>query len=170
MDSVSLDDDGDEEEDDDEEEEDDGGEDEMSGGGPAGDIPNDEAGGKGDGTGAAAGQNTKNTGAKGSGELNQQIPIRFRSFASGGNVDEYTITIHPQIADPTEAKIALYTVGDDQKGDANIKRAIKNDGTIIEIKGGVIGPITLTPNTAAILKITLSQSMRVAMEVIAYEA
>lgn len=135
---------------------------------------NDAPGGQGNGGGD--GKRTGNTdstkGEKGGVQSKPSIPIRFRTFATNPDAGVYSLMVSKE--DSTRASsiyLAVSTVGDDQKAPAEIKSVRLIDGKSISIAGlGLFGPVSLPSQRALQLEVVLSEPLRVAMEVTAYEA
>ena len=98
------------------------------------------------------------------------IPIRFRTYAQDSATGVYSVTVLPEKSTDVDGMLVVSTVGDDQKALAEIKSAqFVNGGDISVPKTGVLGPIKFKDGEALKLEIVLSEPLRVAMEVSAYE-
>jgi len=99
------------------------------------------------------------------------IPIRYRTYAQDSGTGVYSATVLPEETAEANAMLVVSIVGDDQKALAEIKSARFTTGGDIPIsKTGVLGPIKFKKGEALKLEIILSEPLRVAMEVSAYEA
>lgn len=81
------------------------------------------------------------------------------------------MTAAPQIEADQDARIVVWTVGDDQKALAEIKGARFVSGEAIAVCGpGELGPVKLRRGESLRIEIILQEPVRVAMEVSAHEA
>ena len=154
-----------------EEEETEAGEGEGSGGGP-GQGANETYGGTGSGGGGKGeGSAGAETGDKGGAHSKPAVPVHYRTFAKTADSGVYTLVVSRQTKGSQAVNLLVSTVGDDQKTPAEISVARLEDGTVIPIIGlGVLGPILLTDDGVHRIEVTISEPIRVAMEVSAHEA
>lgn len=154
-----------------EEEETEAGEGEGSGGGP-GEGANETDGGTGSsGGGKGEGSAGAETGGKGGAHSKPAVPVQYRTFAKTADSGLYSLVVSRQTKGSQPVNLLVSTVGEDQKAPAEISAARLEDGTAIPIIGpGVFGPIPLTNDTVYRIEVTLSEPVRVAMEVSAHEA
>ncbi|HET7625997.1 MAG TPA: hypothetical protein VFM25_12110 [Verrucomicrobiae bacterium] len=98
------------------------------------------------------------------------IPIRYRTYAQDSATGVYSVTVVSEKPADAAGMLVVSTVGDDQKAPAEIKSArFANGGDIYVPKTGVLGPIKFKNGEALKLEVVLSEPLRVAMEVSAYE-
>jgi len=147
------------------------GEGEGTGGGPGEGTNKTDggtgAGGGGEGEGSAGAE----TGGKGGAHSKPAVPVNYRTFAKRADSGVYSLVVSRQGKGTQPVNLLVSTVGDDQKAPAEISVAHMEDGTAIPIIGqGVLGPIPLAADTAHRIEVTLSNPIRVAMEVCAHEA
>jgi hypothetical protein len=144
---------------------------EGSGGGPGG-GGNDTDGGRRAGGGAKGeGSGEAETGGKGGAHSKPAIPIHYRTFAKKGDGAVYNLLVRGQTRRSQQANLTVTTIGDDQEAPAAIAAARLADGTAIPIiEPGVFGPVVLNDGATQHVEITLSEPIRVAMEVSAHEA
>jgi hypothetical protein len=147
------------------------GEGEGTGGGP-GTRDNDADGGSGGGGGGVGeGSADKDVGGKGGAHSKPALPVRYRTFAKDVASGTYSVLVGLDGNESKSASLLISTVGDDQKAPADIKSARMEDGTVLPVAGpGVIGPMELSAETVHRIELTLSEPVRVAMEVSAHEA
>ena len=99
------------------------------------------------------------------------VPIRYRTFSSNSEAGVYILTAAPLIEADQDARILVWTIGDDQRVPAEIKKARLVSGEEIAICGpGALGPMMLRRGQPLRIEIILQEPVRVAMEVAAYEA
>jgi hypothetical protein len=111
------------------------------------------------------------TGGKGGTQPKPAVPVYYRTFAKTADSGVYILVVSRQAKGAKPVNIFVSTVGDDQKAPAEISATRSADGTTIPIIGpGVFGPLMLTDDAAHRIEITLSEPIRVAMEVSAHEA
>lgn len=146
------------------------GEGDGSGGGP-GEGRNETDGGAGAGGGGeGAGRTGSDTGSIGGVRSKPAVPVRYRTFSKATDSGVYILVISSETKGNQSVNLVISTVGDDQKVPADIRGARLADGTVIPIiSPGVFGPITLTSDTVHRIAFTLSEPIRVAMEVSAHE-
>ena len=154
-----------------EEEETEAGEGGGSGGGP-GQGTNETYGGTGSGGGGKGeGSAGAEMGGKGGAHSKPAVPVHYRTFVKTADSGVYTLVVSRQTKGSQAVNLLISTVGDDQKTPAEISVACLEDGTVIPIIGsGVFGPISLTDDAAHRIEVTLTEPIRVAMEVSAHEA
>ena len=147
------------------------GEGDGSGGGP-GDGRNETDGGTGAGGGGEGeGKAGFDTGGRDGVHSKPAVPVRYRTFSKAADSGVYILVISSETKGSQSVNLAISTVGDDQKAPAEISAARLADGTAIPITGpGVFGPITLIDDAVHRIEVTLSEPIRVAMEVSAHEA
>jgi uncharacterized membrane protein YgcG len=135
----------------------------VGGGGGAG------AGGGGGGRGGGGGGGT--SGGRGGSQPKPAIPVRYRTFSINPEAGVYAVTAAPQIEAEQDARIVIWTIGDDQKALAEIKGARFVSGEAIAVCGpGELGPVKLRRGEVLRIEIILQEPVRVAMEVSAHEA
>jgi hypothetical protein len=154
-----------------EEEETEAGQGEGSGGGP-GEGTNEMDGGTGSGGGGKGeGSAGAETGGKGGAHSKPAVPVHYRTFAKSVDSGVYSLVVSRQTKGSQPVNLVVWTVGDDQKAPAEISVARLADGTAIPIVGpGVFGPVVLSDDAVHRIEVTLSEPIRVAMEVSAHEA
>jgi hypothetical protein len=155
-----------------EEEETEAGEGEDTGGG-SGNNSNETDGGTGGGGSGGEGEGNagKETGRKGGSHPKPALPVRYRTFAKNIESGVYSLLVSLDEQGSQSVNLLVSTVGDDQKAPADIRTARMEDGTAIPVAGpGVIGPILLSAGSLHRIEVTLSEPVRVAMEVSAHEA
>lgn len=143
---------------------------EGTGGGP-GEGSNDGEGGSGSGGGGKGEGNAENkAGGKGGAQSKPAIPVRYRTFAKKAEAGIYSLLVSAA-GKARSANLLISTVGDDQKAPAEISAARMEDGTAIPVIGqGLVGPVALAADAVCRIEVTLSEPLRVAMEVSAHEA
>ncbi len=125
------------------------------------------AGGGGKGKGSA----DSSTGGKGGDHSKPAIPVRYRTFAKNSGNGVYSLMVARQEKGDAPLYLVVSTIGDDQKAATEIKEARLNDGVPVPVSGpGILGPITLSPDETLLIEFSLSEPIRVAMEVTAHEA
>jgi hypothetical protein len=98
------------------------------------------------------------------------IPIRYRTFALDSATGVYSVTVLSEKPSDVEGMLVVSTVGDDQKALAEIKSARFTSGGDVSVpKTGVVGPIKFKNGEPLKLEVVLSEPLRVAMEISAYE-
>lgn len=135
------------------------------GGGGGGENDGDGGGNRrsGGGGGGSAG--------KGGNQPKPAIQIRYRTFSTNPDAGVYAMTAAPEIDEDRDARLLIWTVGDDQRVPAEIKKARFLSGEEITIAGpGVLGPVKLRSREPLQIEIILQEPLRVAMEVTAHEA
>jgi hypothetical protein len=99
------------------------------------------------------------------------VPIKYRSYCQDAAARTYVLAVTPEATEEKQAKLIVWTVGDDQKHVAEIKTAkIAGGGDVTIEKGGILGPLAMQTGVPLRLEITLRHPQRVAMEVSAHEA
>ncbi len=153
-----------------EEEDTETGEGEGSGGGP-GDNTNGTDGGTGSGGGGKGEGNAGiDLGGKKGVNPKPTVPIRYRTFSKTLDCGVYNLVISRQIKGNHPVNILISMVGDDQKVPASLRAVRLENGKSIPIVGpGIFGPIPLVDDTVYRIEVTLSEPIRVAMEVSAHE-
>jgi len=132
-------------------------------------VVGDGGEGYGDGNGGDSGGSA--TGGKGGFQPKAAIPIRYRTFSTNPRAGVYEMTATPEIEENRDARLLVWTIGDDQKAPAEIKRARFVSGEEIAVSGpGVLGPVKLRRGQPLRIEIVLQEPLRVAMEVSAHEA
>jgi hypothetical protein len=98
------------------------------------------------------------------------IPIRYRTFARDSATGVYSVTVLSEKPSDAVGMLLVSTVGDDQKALAEIKFARFTSGGDVSVpKTGVVGPIKFKNGEPLKLEVVLSEPLRVAMEISAYE-
>lgn len=153
------------------EEETEDGEGEGTGGG-LGNNANDTNGGTSSGGGGVGdGDAGKTTGGRGGVHSKPALPIRYRTFAKNIGQGSYSLLVALEGTSSKLVNLLVSTVGDDQKAPADIVAARMENDMALPLAGpGLIGPITLSAETVHRIEMTLSEPVRVAMEVVAHEA
>jgi hypothetical protein len=149
---------------------------EMGDGQGTGGGPGKGKGGAGGGAGAGGGGRDKGRGDPTSGghggvSSRPSVPIKYRSYCQDAAARTYVLAVTPEATEEKQAKLIVWTVGDDQKHVAEIKTAkIAGGGDVTIEKGGILGPLAMQTGVPLRLEITLRHPQRVAMEVSAHEA
>jgi hypothetical protein len=144
---------------------------EGSGGGP-GQGTNETEGGTGAGGGGKGeGSAHTDTGGKGGVRSKPAVPVRYRTFVASADSGVYNLLVARAGEGDQPVYLLLSTIGDDQKAPADVEVARFVDGTPIPIVGpGMFGPVSLAVEASLRIEVTLSDPIRVAMEVTAHEA
>lgn len=124
------------------------------------------------GTGAGGGDGGGGTG-EGGAASKPPVPIKYRTFASNASAGVYRVSVVTEAPSKTgRLNMLIWAVGDDQKVPAGVTTARLLDGTPVPVgqNGLVVGPLKIQANGALKLDVVLSEPLRVAMEVGAYEA
>jgi hypothetical protein len=132
-----------------------------------------EGGGRGDGDGGeGTGQGPSETksGSKGGAHPKPLVPVHYRTFAKAADGSLYALIVSREDDGPP-VNLVVSLVGDDQKAPAEMSAARAENGMEIAILGpGEIGPVSLPHDVTYRIDVTLSEPIRAAMEVSAYEA
>lgn len=133
---------------------DDGGDDEDDGGGEGG-------GGEGGGNGGNGGGKSEKT----------VVPVRFRAFPKTPDYSQYSVTVRSDTDATKKVTLTVQVVGDDAREAVRLKEARVSGGKVVpHAAGGKVGPVTLDPNKPLRLDLTLEDSRKAALEVVAHEA
>lgn len=133
----------------------------------SGDGSNDGTGGTGGGKRDESAESGTHAGATGGSGAKAAVPIRYRTYSRDVNAGVYVLTVKAEQA--SSARLLVWTVGDDQRSAAQVESARTADGKKLEVNGGAIGPLHLTPDSIKI-ELVLREPIRAAMEVTAHEA
>jgi hypothetical protein len=110
-------------------------------------------------------------GAKGGFQSKPSVPVRYRTFATDPDKGIYSLMVAKAGDGDVVVNLLVFTVGDDQKAPADIKIARHANGQSVPIVSpGVLGPIQFSTEQMQRFEVELSEPVRVAMEITAYEA
>ena len=98
------------------------------------------------------------------------VPIRFRAFPKAGDYSEYSVTVRSGSNEPQKVMLTLQVVGDDTREVVRLDEARLAGGKVVPHTGGKVGPVTLAPSKPLCLDLTLEDSRKAALEVVAHEA
>jgi len=110
-------------------------------------------------------------GAHGGIQSKPSVPLRYRTFLTDYNTGTYRLRVRAEQDGNQELYLVVSTIGDDKKEKAEIVSAHLQSGSNIPIEStGIIGPMRLDGEKFMQIDLVLSEPLRVAMEVVGYEA
>lgn len=132
----------------------------------------DDGGDDDDDDGGGGGGNGNGGGGGGGGKSDKTVvPVRFRAFPKTTDYSEYSVTVRSDGDTAKKVMLTVQVVGDDAREFVRLSEARLPGGKKVpHLPGGKVGPVTLDPNKPLRFDLTLEDSRKAAVEVVAHEA
>ena len=123
------------------------------------------------GGGGGGGGGTDGKGKKKSAVQATPLPIRYRAYSINQAAGVYAASVQAEQRDYDHAQLAIHAVGDQGAYRANVDYARLADGTPVQVRDRyLLGPLAIPFSKPLRLEIRLTEPVRVALELSAYEA
>lgn len=99
------------------------------------------------------------------------MPVRFRAFPTTSDYSKYSVTVRSDSDTAKKVMLTVQVVGDDAREFVRLRQArLPGSKVVPHGAGGKVGPVALDPNKPLRLDLTLEDSRKAALEVVAHEA